>query len=198
MSRRVSPLAGFQVVIIGRFWVIAEVKAFANATPHSYVVLKGSTFIGWLSYEDIHKLPFRLCLFALLISIEKAALDVLHKRPEVSISMLPVARVNKAKEIYAQRGYRKDPQGRERAGILLDCTQFVDKFLIISNSDDLRSKLPAASPGFTKVAERLRNDLAHSSQDQKSSVLLKRESLLPFIESALKLQEQLLELSRGT
>ena|SRR5271157_64891 len=24
MSRRVSPLAGFQVVIIGRFWVIAE------------------------------------------------------------------------------------------------------------------------------------------------------------------------------
>jgi hypothetical protein len=177
--------------------ILQAVEAFTNATPYFYVVLRGSTFIGWLSYEDVHKLPFRLCLFALLISIEKAALDVLHKRPGLSISFLPGGRVGHAQKIYEQRGYRKDEKGRERAGLLLDCTQFVDKFLIISKSEDLKSKLPALSREFTRVAEKLRNEIAHSSQDQKSSVLLKRESLLPFIKSALELEEQLLELSRG-
>ena len=80
--------------------------------------------------------------------------------------------------------------------MLLDCTQFADKFSIISESDDLKNKLPALSRDFSKVAEKLRNEIAHSSQEQKSSALLKRESLLPFIDSALKLQEQLLELLR--
>lgn len=177
--------------------VLEAVKAFANATPHFYVVLRGSTFIGWLSYEDIHKLPFRLCLFALLISIEKAALDVLQKDPRQYISLLTDGRVSQAQKIYELRGYRKDEKGRERAGLLLDCTQFVDKFSIISESEDLKSKLPALSRDFSKVAEKLRNEIAHSSQGQKSSALLKRESLLPFIDSALRLQEQLLELSKG-
>lgn len=174
--------------------ILEAVKAFANATPYFYAVLRGNTFIGWLSYEDIHKLPFRLCLFALLISTEKAALDVLQRDPKQAISRLRDGRVIHAQEIYRQRGYRKDEQGKEHAGLLLDCTTFVDKFQIILRSENLKSKLPALSRDFANVAEKLRNEIAHASQGQKSSVLLKRESLLPFIESAVKLQEQLLEL----
>jgi hypothetical protein len=111
--------------------ILEAIEAFASATPYFYVVLRGNTFIGWLSYDDIHKLPFRLCLFALLISIEKAALDLLQRDPRHAISRLREGRVINAQKIYRQRGYRTDEQGKEHAGLLLDCTTFVDKFEII-------------------------------------------------------------------
>jgi len=171
LSDCVSPISP-KAVMSADTPILEAIEAFADATPHFYVVLRGNSFIGWLSYEDIHKLPFRLCLFALLIGIEKAALDLLQRNPTQAISLLRDGRVSQAQKIYGLREYRKDEQGKDHAALLLDCTTFVDKLEIISRSEQLKNRLPAISGDFAHAAEKLRNELAHASQDQKSSLLL--------------------------
>jgi hypothetical protein len=55
MSRTLFSLAGFQVIISGRFWVIAEAVVHAEThgtIPKAWGTFKGSPTLGQLIFED--------------------------------------------------------------------------------------------------------------------------------------------------
>lgn len=105
--------------------VIEAAKAFAGDAPHIYFILNENRIDGWLGYGDLYQLPFRLCLFALLLGIEQLASDLAKTQPHGSLGALSINRLQKVKLTYQNRGLRLDRNGNEYESILLDCTTFV-------------------------------------------------------------------------
>jgi len=52
-----------------------------------YLVLKGNRFLGFLDYSHFNKIPFRMCLFALLIDLESMMLKITQSDPSVMSSL---------------------------------------------------------------------------------------------------------------
>jgi hypothetical protein len=71
MSRRVSPLAGFQVIIIGRFWVITEVGFLFLAL----------VLFGWLVTSTCGHRKFYWSAIAILCLLGVVGLDVWAPKP---------------------------------------------------------------------------------------------------------------------
>jgi len=64
-----------------------------------FLVLKRNQFIGWLHYDHFYKLPFRMCLFSLLIDLEEMLLKLTKSDPTSFLSNLE-NRINNAKKKY--------------------------------------------------------------------------------------------------
>ncbi len=177
------------------------VSAFAASRTHFFLVLRGNNFIGWLSYNDLHKPPLRLCLFAMLINLERILLEVALLSPKESVQALPDSRKKKALKVYAylKHNYRKSGEPYESK--LLECTYILDKFIIARRTKTVLSQVPAlADAGLCKKAEWLRNEIAHAKLEEGSSDL-SRENLWQFIQWAETVELQLqkyLESARGS
>ena len=172
--------------------LVEAVASFCASSRPFFLALKGNRFIGWLSYSDLHKPPLRLCLFAMLINIERLLLDVALLSPRESVGFLSKGRLNKAKEIYIHRKYKYNQQGEEFSPLLLECTTIADKLTMIKRLT--KAKQPISALGerkFCSDIERLRNEIAHPGLEQRSSSLLPREKLWPFIEWAETLESEL-------
>jgi hypothetical protein len=72
-------------------------KLFNAQSPYVFLVLRHSQLIGWMSYHHLLCIPFRACLFSLLLGIEQAMLDVvIMTEPGLAVSKLPNGRLNKS------------------------------------------------------------------------------------------------------
>ncbi len=166
-----------------------------------FLVLKGNQFIGWLSYNDLHRPPLRLCLFAMLINIERLLLDVAFLSSQESVGFLSPGRLNKANEIYVLRKYNFDKDGKPFSARLLECTSLADKISIIKKSMNVKHAIPALfNKEFCHEVEPLRNEIAHPGINERSSSLLSRERLWHFINWTGTLEselESLLKLARS-
>lgn len=172
--------------------LIEAVAAFSKTQHPFFFVLRGNHFVGWVSYRDLHKPPLRLCLFALLINIERMLLDAVSLSAAESLACLSQGRLHKAKEIYALRNYRNDREGKPFVSLLLECTTLADKIAIAGKAANIRGSIPTlANRKFREAVERLRNEIAHPGSTERSSSLLTRKKLWPFIEWAEILQSEL-------
>ena len=178
--------------------ILEAVSTFFASTLPFFLVLRGNHFVGWLSYGDMHKPPLRLCLFAMLINLERLLLAALLKTPQEATSRMSAGRLNKAREIYRLRQYGVDRAGEPYASKLLECTTLADKFAIASKTRALTAGIPALlHKKGRSAAEELRNELAHPGMEEGSSKLLTRESLWPFIQWAEELTKELGKLTEG-
>jgi len=174
--------------------LIEAVTAFSKTKSPFFLIIRGNEFIGWLSYKDLHKPPLRLCLFAMLINLERMLLEVALLSPHESIRLLSEGRFKKAKEIYSLRKYDYDEHGQPYYSKLLECTTIADKLHIMSKSKHVRKAISALdNTNFCRFIEKLRNEIAHPGQEEKSSDLLERGSIWPFIEWSEKLEIELQE-----
>lgn len=172
--------------------LVEAVNTFCASSHPFFMILKANNFIGWLSYNDLHKPPLRLCLFAMLINIERLILDVALLSPRESVGSLSEGRLSKAKERYAIRNYKCDQEGEPFSPKLLECTTIADKITIIRKFTNIKQAVPAlGKKKFCDDVEKLRNEIAHPGLEERSSSLLTREILWPFIMWAESLELEL-------
>lgn len=156
-----------------------------------YLVLKGNKFIGWLHYDHFHKLPFRMCLFALLIDLERILLEIIKYNPTLFLRNLNGNRLDKAKKIYKNRGFSLNKESKEFDTKLIECTAFCDKFVMLREDSVIVKKFPSINNKFGNKAEKIRNDIAHPKGEKSGALPIKKEIFIPFIEWAEELRQQL-------
>ena len=83
--------------------VLELVKLFSDNSSPFYFVLQESQITGTVHYEDLLGPPFKLCMFALTLELEVAALGLALKTPLASWSVLSEGRQKKAFDVYRQK-----------------------------------------------------------------------------------------------
>jgi hypothetical protein len=161
--------------------VLEVAKLFSKESRHFYFVLQESQITGTVHYEDLLGPQFKLCLFALTLELETAALDLALKDPAASWSVLSEGRKRKAMLAYNDRYSRTPDPERLPIDQLLGCTMFIDKGKILR-----KRRLIADSPGeidsLFDTADHVRNSCAHTDPDKEFvSLLLDRASIQGFI-----------------
>lgn len=169
--------------------VMEAVKALSKEDPHFYFVLDESRISGWLGYTHLYKLPFRLCLMALLLGIEHLASDLIKREPDASRAVLSPERVAKLKQIYKSRGFRENENGEEYGSLLLDCTTLADKMKILRKR--FGTVVPASRDKLFDTAEKMRNSLAHPREEDEIADVLDRRKLIPFIAWAERIRSEM-------
>jgi hypothetical protein len=171
--------------------LLEAIRVVCRSNDSIFLVLKGNRFIGWLHYDHFHKLPFRMCLFALLIDLERMLLKLTMSNPTLFLGYLNPNRIDNAKKIYGNRGYSLNKEGKEFDAKLIECTAFCDKFIMLRKNPVTIQKFPNIKSKFGNKAEKIRNYIAHPEEEKSGLLPIKREELLPFIEWAEELRQQL-------
>ena len=153
--------------------------------PPFFFVLDGTAVIGTFSYSDLFSGPFKVCLFALTIELEEAALKLLLKDPTRCLHALPLERLAKAREVCARRfGEAHQQQDRD----VIRSTTFIDKATMLNKA----KLIPAMSKGKLQKlfarAEAIRNECAHPTAEVASPIpALSRDKLQNFLDQCHKL-----------
>jgi hypothetical protein len=156
---------------------LMEVVEVLTVHDRCFVTTMG-TPVGVISRVDIEKPAGRMWLFGIITVAELEFTERLRQKfpGETWMSVLTSQRVEKARELYAER------MRRNQKCELIDCLQFSDKMEILT-SDPLELAafdIPTASAArrVIKQIEGLRNCLAHSQgfveQDWPQVVMLAR------------------------
>jgi hypothetical protein len=169
--------------------VIDAVRSLAKTRHHFFFTLEGQSLSGWIGFSHLYKLPFRLCLFSLLLGIEQLASELISTKPTTSLKVLRPKRLEKLKEVYRLRKLGLDKDGNQSDALLVDCTTFADKIMILRRV--FKGVVPACGDPVFDAAEKIRNDLAHPRRDGDLAESLKRETLLPLIEWSETIQREL-------
>jgi hypothetical protein len=107
--------------------LVDALEAFASTSHAVFFIVKKSQLIGWLGYTHFHRPPFRLCLFAMLMNVERLLLEALSLFPEESVQCLSKGRLEMAKKLYGLRKYDYNSEGAPYARNLLECTTIAGK-----------------------------------------------------------------------
>lgn len=190
LSECMEPISG-DILISSDTPLLEAIKTVCSGGDSIYLVLKGNRFTGFLTDGHFHKLPFRMCLFALLIDLEGMMLEITKSNPSSFLTGLPEGRLNKAKETYRHRGFSLNKANKEYDKKLIDCTSFIDKFKMLKKDPVVIQKCPDIKSNFENKAEKLRNAIAHPEGEESGLLSIKREEFFPFIKWAEKLQNQL-------
>ncbi len=177
--------------------LVEAAKLFSPQSPYVFLVLRQNELIGWMSYHHLLGIPFRACLFSLLLGIEQAMLDVVMTAPALAVSKLPTGRLTKAKEVYLARGHKLDKSGIAEPRLLLECTNFIDKATVIQKCPQTAANITAVKDKAMKKAERVRNCLAHPTRERELVMLLSKNHIHAFLAWADKLQTELLEFTKS-
>lgn len=178
--------------------ILEALQVFESSEPWFYFVIRSNRLVGWLTYLDFFKLPFRLCLFALLITLEEMALQIAQRAPAHAMALLGDGHRNTARRIYRNRGYRMDEDGQEQPVLLLECASFSGKLGILRDWPELRARVPALTDGaMLTLCIDLRNAVAHAANEDRFSDLVRRETLIPFVRWAEAFAAQMQSLLAG-
>jgi hypothetical protein len=177
--------------------VLELVGLFAQRRQPFYFVLEGSRITGTISYDNLFAPPFRLCLLALTLELETAALDRALVSPMVSWSVLPEGRQEKAIEIFRARGGHEPNPEWPPYDQFLACTTFIDKATILR-----KRRLTVHAPNEIDTvfarAERVRNACAHTDPDGHFiGLILDRSFLFEFIRNTEQMANSIREHLNG-
>jgi len=185
-----EPIRG-DILISSDTPLLDAIQIVCRRNDFIYLVLKGNRFIGFLEYSHFHKLPFRMCLFALLIDLERMLLELTKSDSTLFLRNLKENRLNNAKKVYGYRRYSLNEEGKEFDSKLIECTTFIDKFNMLIKNPVIVRKCPNINNKFRNTAEKTRNYIAHPEGEKSELLPIKKEKLIPFIEWAEELQQQL-------
>lgn len=156
-------------------------EIFGQSTdPHFYFVLDGSSITGTLHGDSFFKLPGRLCLFALVLELEHAALQACLADAARSWGLLSDSRRERAVNAFkfCHPNASLDPLPLRD---LLEATMFCDKSSMILKSGRLEGEARKLAEGVFGKADSVRNACAHTSGEDRLPRLLDRRRLLEFI-----------------
>lgn len=167
------------------------IEMFSNkSAEYFFVVIRGNEFVGFLSYNDLDKLPFRLCLFAQLLATEQKMFLVAQKDSLRAFAKLRRKRRDRAEHSYVTSGHKDDLEEHQRAATLLPYTTFDDKVTILQECCKVSLQIPSvANKDWTKLATTIRNELVHEKKPLFS--LIERERFPGFIKWLLRLDLEL-------
>ena len=161
--------------------LLEAIQTVCSGDNTIFLVLSGNKFIGFLHFDHFHKLPFRVCMFALLIDLERTMLEIIKSKASFYLKKLSDGRLVKAKNIYGHRKYKLNHDNEEFDSLLVDCTTFVDKFLMLRKDPTFLNYCPNINNKLAKVAEEVRNLIAHPENEEIGLLPIKKEELLPLI-----------------
>jgi len=185
-----DPIIG-DILISSDTPLLEAIHVICRSNDFIFLVLKGNQFIGFLHYSHFHKLPFRLCLFALLMDLERTMLKITKSNPTSFLKNLTKGRLNCAEKIGGLRGLSLNEENKVFDYNLVECTQFIDKFTMLRKNLEIVQKCPNIDSRFNKKAEKIRNSIAHPEGEESVLLPIKREEILPFIKWIEELQSQL-------
>jgi len=137
-----------------------------RSRPHFFFVLDHDRITGTLHFSDFFKLPFRLCLFALVLQLEQSALGLIAEHPRESWKSLSDQRRRQAETVYEKRYGSAPSKEPPPFADLLGCTMFCDKGTVLRKRRLLRNvRGNAISEGFGSV-EKVRNYCAHTTANE--------------------------------
>lgn len=177
--------------------LVEAAKLFSAKSPYVFLVLRQNQLVGWMSYHHLLGIPFRACLFSLLLGIEQAMLNVAMTDPALAVTKLSPGRLKKAKDLYLARGHELDKNGMADPRLLLECSNFIDKATIIQKCPATAANITAVTDKAMKKAERVRNSLAHPTGERELVMLLSKDEIHAFLAWADKLQTELLEFTNS-
>jgi hypothetical protein len=134
-----------------------------NTSSLFYFLLSRNSISHVVSFYDLDKLPFKLCLFSLFLQLESQLLDLFTSDPSkisTLFNLLSESRQLKARDLCRSK-YKEITPVR-----LLLCTTFVDKKEMLIRSTEFHARLPFKSKNhansFFSIVETVRNQIAHS------------------------------------
>jgi hypothetical protein len=123
-------------------------------------VLASNDITHVITFQDLDKLPVKLCIFSLFLELEKKLLGWFSTDSERYLNLLPKGRLEKAKELCRIKKEKETPNR------LLLNTTFIDKKTMLMNDPGLFQALSLGSKeelvGFFDKVEKVRNKIAHS------------------------------------
>jgi hypothetical protein len=194
--------------------LLEAMKMFDAHSPYCFLVMKGNGIVGAFSYQDLLSIPFRSCLFAMLLSIEQAILDIAQTAPALAVSKLK----DRGKRVEGQIK-KKLPAGQSvKPSAILERSSFAEVLNALKSCSKTTGRLASLSAFYTKQrriyrlkagaaasevkqekkfrtdqAVELRNALAHPKEPWRISQLLPKEDLKVFISWLTELEAQLAE-----
>ena len=200
--------------------LLEAMKLFKATSPFSFLVIKGNKIVGFLSYLDILSIPFRACLFSMLLSIEQTMLNIVQTAPDLAVEKLDKKNVERITNGIKKR----DKSTRKiRAAEILENLLFSDILNIIENCGETKACLSSLEAVFIthhqnlklddsgkhlfeqseKTHRRvdqikdLRNALAHPKDPNCIYRLLPKEDLQEFFRWLTVLENELISFSTG-
>jgi hypothetical protein len=143
-----------------------------------FFVLDDSRISGILRWGDLFKAPGRLCLFALTLELEEAALELCSKFAGQCWDAIPEQRRTLAWAVHRKRYGESDEKYIQKLSVrvssgdgtdllqaivrdLIDCTTFIDKATMITKCNLLVDFSNEKIRRLFSRAERIRNACAH-------------------------------------
>lgn len=153
-------------------------------------VLERNQVTGIITRGDLQKTPIRMHLFGYISLVEMQLQRIIEKEYPSDLwkKYLRSNRIHKAETLLAQRRKRNESLG------LLDCLQFCDKRVIMSNIDRLHELMIENDledyTDYLRKIEDIRNNIAHSQDiidgttwDSFFFVVEKMDTILSLVES---------------
>jgi len=153
-------------------------------------VLEKNQVTGIITRGDLQKTPIRMHLFGYISLVEMQLQRIIEKEYPHDLwkEYLKSNRIQKAEVLLAKRKIRNESLG------LLDCLQFCDKRVIISNIGRLHELMTEndldSYPDYLRKIEDIRNNIAHSQDiidgttwDSFFDIVEKMETILGLLES---------------
>ncbi len=191
--------------------LLEAVKLFDARSPYCFLVIKGTAIVGAFSYQDLLSIPFRSCLFAMLLSIEQGILDIAKTDAALAVSKL----TKDTKQRLEKRITKRLPPGQTtNPSQIIEQASFSDVLNVLKSCPRTNRRLTALNTDYTKqrrvyratgaelkqeqklrvdLAIDLRNALAHPNRPWRISQLLPKEDLKAFISWLTEFEGQLAE-----
>lgn len=194
--------------------LLAAMKMFDAQSPYCFLVMKGNAIVGAFSYQDLLSIPFRSCLFSMLLSIEQGMRDIAQTSPDLAVSKLKCKGTKVAKRI-KRRAATNQPF---RASEILEHAYFSEVLHVLRSCSKTNRRLTSLNASYTKQrrmhrlkagvpithvkrerrhrvdqALDLRNALAHPNKPWRISLLLPKEDLKAFISWLTEFEAELAE-----
>jgi hypothetical protein len=166
--------------------LLEAIEVLAARNPCRLFLIDGKDIIGHITYGSLFKLPSVMCIFAMMIELEEACLELCRAFPEPCWAALSDGRRDKAMDVWRKRfQHERSREGlakrlEERGAQVLmhsfiECTTFIDKAKMIGKCKLLidwpRDKLDSTF----NHAEQVRNACAHPADNSSLESLLPRD-----------------------
>jgi hypothetical protein len=146
-----------------------------------HIVNDATSYVGTVNINRFSKLPFRLCLLALMLNLEDTILRLAMSYPDKALRFINTG--------YAESIFRKKygrPWDYHSYFELLECTNFSNKCTILNKicmDDDLSELL--------ELAVEIRNNCAHSAPSEEFLKIMNHRALWEFTRKLRALNHEL-------
>ena len=157
-----------------------------------HLVLGKTEYIGSININSFSKLPFRLCLLALILDLENNIHRLAMGNPERALNKAPKRDRDRAAWLYEKKYGR--PSDSQSTPELFSCLPFSTKCSILKNIVKEHRWQSHLDMDLLDLAVNIRNNCAHSAPDEAFLQILNHRALWDFTRKLQDLNHDLRKL----